>query len=277
MYDLHTHSLASDGILRPEALVSSAKSAGVSCLALTDHDTVAGLVEAAEAARVHGIRLIAGTELSCQWHKRAIHVVGLNIDPEHAELVRFLAAQQQVRQTRAVEIDQRLQKLGIDGALEGAKAIADGAVLGRPHFAQHLVDVGRVPTVAAAFKRYLGTGKPADVTPAWPTLEKAATVIKAAGGVAVLAHPLKYKLTRTKLNTLLADFRHAGGQAVEVISGKQDPTQTRDMTKLANQHDLVSSIGSDFHRPGQPWHALGVAGDIPSAAKPVWDLFAANA
>lgn len=273
IYDLHTHSALSDGILSPEDLVSSAKLAGVTHLALTDHDSVAGLDRAGAACVEHGITLITGIEISTEWRGRGIHIVGLNVEVQNSSLQTFIQQQGQARQLRAEQIGQKLEKLGVPGALQGALALANGGTVGRPHFAQYLVSGGFVPNFNAAFKRYLGAGKPGDIKQCWSDIPTAISAIHAAGGIAVLAHPLKYDMTRTKLAELLYDFREAGGQAMEILSGKQKPNDTNALVSLAKKWSMLGSCGSDFHAPGQPWQALGAFGCLPKGLEPVWSGF----
>ena len=252
IYDLHTHSNASDGFLSPQALIERAMTKGVGAIALTDHDTLAGQAEAQLAAETAGIQLISGIEFSTQWLGRSIHVVGLGFDPAAPSLVEGIARQSISRTERARTIGEKLAKVGIGNAYAGALAIAGDSVLGRPHFAQYLVAEGAVKDVASAFKRYLGAGKIGDVKQQWPTVDEAVHWIKAAGGVAVIAHPDKYDMTRSKLCQLLGLFKEAGGDALEVISGKQINTVTDKLARLAGQFSLAASCGSDFHMPNQP-------------------------
>ncbi len=268
--DLHTHSTASDGILRPSELVSRAKLHGVDLLALTDHDTLAGFAEAKAAATSEGIRLVSGLELSTLWHGRSIHIVGLNVDVENPALQEAIASQAAVRQKRALIIGERLEKAGFKGAYEGAKARAGDAEIGRPHFGHFMVEAGYVKSIDQAFKRYLGAGKIGDVKQDWPEVSQAVGWIKAAGGRSVVAHPVKYKLTRTKLRELLKDFKSYGGDAIEVISGLQTPNITRDLTLLCKQFELMASCGSDFHTPTAGWQALGSFGKLAPELTPVW-------
>lgn len=274
MHDLHCHSLCSDGILRPQALVSRAKTQGVTVLALTDHDTVAGIDEAQAAAEDEGIRVLPGIEFSCLWNGTGIHIVGLNIDPSHPQMQAAVARQGESREIRAQQIGDKLAKAGIPGALEGARKKAGDAVIGRPHFAQFLVESGRVSSMNAAFKKYLGAGKVGDVKQVWPSIPEAVGWILASGGVAVIAHPDKYKMTRTKLGRLIAEFAEAGGQAMEVVSGHQAPDLTRNLCQIANKHSLYASCGSDFHVPDQPWQELGAFSALPDDCRPVWELWA---
>ena len=268
--DLHTHTTASDGILRPQELVSRAKLSGVQLLAITDHDTVAGLAEAQRAADEQNIQLVNGIELSCEWAGRSIHIVGLNLDITSEPLKAAIAKQAAVRGKRAYIIAERLEKVGVKDAYAGAKAIAGEAEMGRPHFAKHMVDIGFIRSIDQAFKRYLGNGKIGDVKQDWMTIEQAVAAIHAASGRAVFAHPDKYKQTRTKLREALTVFKEAGGDGIEIISGLQTPNITRDMVQLCRQFELLASCGSDFHDPKAGWQALGGFGKLPPELTPVW-------
>ena len=278
--DLHCHSSASDGILSPEALVSRAKLAGVTLLALTDHDTVAGLAAAQAAADQENIALLPGIELTARWGRQVVHIVGLNIDPASAAMGVAIDTRDQLRDQRAREIAARLEKRGFVGALEGARRLAGAGVIGRPHFARWLVEAGHLPDEGKAFKRYLGSGKAGDVAVAWPDMADTIGSIHAAGGAAVLAHPLKYGLTRMRLQSLLGEFHGAGGDAVEVVCGQQNPVQTREILALLERvgavgekgKPLLASLGSDFHQPDQPWRELGSV-RLPEGVEPVWALW----
>ncbi len=271
-FDLHCHSHFSDGILSPELLVSRAKEYEIDVLALTDHDTIAGLPLAQKAADENGIKLINGIEFSSQWGKGGVHVVGLGFRLDSPELNAAINAQNDARSSRAEQIAARLAKAGIAGSLEGAHALAGNAYVGRPHFAQYLVNIGAVTNINAAFKKYLGTGKPADVKYQWPAMAIIIGWIHAAGGVAVLAHPCKYDLTRIKMCALIKDFAAAGGDALEVVSGMQAHPVTMDLAKLAVANNLAASCGSDFHIPGQTWQELGSFPNLPDTCRPVWEL-----
>ncbi|BFM07580.1 PHP domain-containing protein [Halioxenophilus aromaticivorans] len=271
VFDLHCHSNCSDGVLSPEQLVERAANAGVTHLALTDHDSIAGLTRAQAHAASVGIDCISGIEFSCVWARRGIHVVGLHFDASNPALLQATEYMGKQRQARAQEIARQLAKVGLHGTLAGAEALAGGAQVGRPHFAQHLVDVGAVKNIAQAFKRYLGAGKIGDVKQQWPEIEVVVEWINQAGGTAVVAHPLKYQLTRTKLLQLCQDFQAAGGRGIEVISGAdQKPQQTKDMVKICQKTQLQGSVGSDFHAPDVPWQALGSSGQLPAGVEPVW-------
>ncbi len=253
--------------------MSRAKRQDVEVLALTDHDTINGLSAAAAQAQNEGITLIPGIEFSCDWNARNIHIVGLNIDTDNERLLSAIESQHKVRSSRAELIGEKLAALGFEGALEGARKIAGEAVIGRPHFAQYLVDNGHCKSIAQAFKRYLGAGKPGDIKQVWPDISQVIEVIVASGGTAVLAHPKKYNMTRTKLCAMVADFTEAGGLAIEVVSGKQEKHVTADLAKIANKYGLAASCGSDFHVPGSPWQELGAFSDLPDDVRPVWALW----
>ncbi|WP_086480776.1 PHP domain-containing protein [Oceanospirillum sanctuarii] len=272
-FDLHSHSTCSDGRLSPTELVQLAASEGVHTLSLTDHDTVQGIPEARQAAEAAGIGLIAGVEISTTWSGCNVHIVGLNLDIDNPVLVEGLKEQQAARQKRAEIIAEKLSSLGVENFLQKAESVAKGAELGRPHFAQVLVDEGVVENMPEAFKKYLGAGKKGDVKSLWPTVEKAVEWIKAAGGVAVVAHPLHYKMTNMKRRALLKAFKDAGGEAMEVVSGSQQSRdQTNYMAQLAKEYDLAASVGSDFHFPSQ-WQKPGKTNHLPETVNPVWMLW----
>ncbi len=273
IYDLHAHSNASDGILDPGDLIARAKAHCVDVLALTDHDTTAGILAASRAAQAAGLTLIAGIEFSTQWQKRGVHVLGLNIDPLEEHLAEVVREQRRRRLERAHQIAERLGKLGFADSLEGARRIAGSELIGRPHFARYMVEAGYVKTVAAAFKKYLGSGKSGDVAPNWLGMTEIIHAIRRAGGVATLAHPRKYNLSRSKICALADHFKEEGGQGIEVISGAQAREETQDMVRIAERFDLCASVGSDFHEPDRPWQELGACGRLPPGCTPVWQLW----
>ena len=271
--DLHTHSTASDGRLCPSELVVRAANAGVEVIALTDHDGTDGLEEARHAAIAAGVHFINGIELSVTWNKRTVHIVGLNFNPEYEPLKAGIRALQDFREIRAREIASKLDQAGIKGAYEGAQRFCGGKMLGRMHFANFLIDAGHAKNVRNVFKHFLVNNKPGHVTGDWATLEDAVSWITGAGGIAVIAHPARYKLTRTKLRKLIKDFIAAGGQAIEVVSGSHDINETKTMANHASDFDLYASAGSDFHDPDFPWIKLGKMPPLPRQCRPVWDLF----
>lgn len=274
-YDLHNHSTASDGELAPAALVAHAVASGVEVLALTDHDITLGLDEARREAEAAGIGFITGVEISVNWHKYLVHIVGLRFDPAHPELQRGLSGLREMRIERAEEMGRRLEKLGCTGALAGAQAYTHGGVLSRTHFARFLLDQGYVKTLQGAFDRYLGQGKPAYVGSEWATLEQAVSWISLAGGQAVIAHPGRYNMTATKLRTLIEEFKACGGVGIEVVSGSQDSVHTRNMAQLARRHELYASRGTDYHGPSQTWLNMAALPLLPEGCVPIWDMWSA--
>jgi predicted metal-dependent phosphoesterase TrpH len=268
--DLHTHSNCSDGTLRPAELVARAAAAGIDVLALTDHDTVVGLEEAQHSAAIHGLRLVPGAEISASWRAQSIHVLGLWIDPAGAELRSALAAQGERRHARMRKMCARLGKLGLPGAeLLAAVELCPG-VPTRTHLAGALVAGGHVARADEAFKKYLGSGKSANVAAEWPALEVVVGWIRAAGGVAVLAHPARYSLSAGARRRLLTDFAAAGGAALEVVSGGNGAEHVDALTVLAVQYGFMGSVGSDFHDPQLTWNPLGRSLKLPDCVTPVW-------
>ena len=272
MIDLHTHSSVSDGTLTPAELVALAAGRGVKILALTDHDTVDGLAAAKEAATGTALRLVNGVEISVTWENKTLHVVGLDVDMNQPALTAGLVSLQGVRDARAMEIGRRLEKAGIAGAYEGAEALGQGARLTRTHFARFLHKAGHVKDEAQAYKKYLGRGKPANVNAVWASLEEAINWIHTAGGQAVLAHPFRYGLTRAWLIKTLTAFKQAGGDAMEVVSGRGNPDEFHTALHLAQRFELAASVGSDFHAPA-PYSQPGVIAELPANMPAVWGRF----
>lgn len=270
LVDLHCHSTASDGRLTPTALVEAAAVAGVELLALTDHDTVAGIAEAQAAASRCGLRLLPGVELSSTWQKRTLHVVGLGVDPHSPALVVGLAVLQQLRAERAVAIAARIEKLGVKDVLQRASAMAGDGQITRTHFARLLIESGICKDMKKAFKRYLSSGKPQYVVVQWPGLDDIIGWIHAAGGRAVLAHPLRYDMSAAWRQRMLTAFRDAGGDAIEVCCGNSETADINTSAAEAVQHGLHGSIGSDFHDPEQRWARLGRIPPLPATVTPVW-------
>lgn len=271
IFDLHSHTTLSDGALTPQELVLRAVEKGVDVLAVTDHDTIDAYQEMPDS--FDSIKLVAGIEFSTQWENTGIHVLGLNIDLESDAVSTGARLQSEARLERARLIGEKLEKKGIKDAFTGARKLSHGDYIGRPHFAQHLVNIGKVPSLQAAFKKYLGAGKVGDIKQHWADLSQTIQWIRDANGMAVLAHPLKYKLTNSKLKRLLDSFIQVGGQGIEVISGRQLPYQTQYLSQLCEQKNLLASCGSDFHRPSKHWADLGGFPPLPGNVIPVWDRF----
>lgn len=272
--DLHSHSTASDGRLSPEDLVRRAVSQRVDMLALTDHDTVAGLApaHAVIAEENLALRLVDGIELSTSWDAIEIHIVGLHIDATSSELTATIARQADARIARAIELGRRLEKQRISGAYEGAVALAGDASLTRAHFARFLVEAGHCHSQQKAFDQYLGRGAKAYVPHQWISMAEAITVIHQAGGWAVLAHPGRYTLSTKWLKRLIVQFAEAGGDAMEVSLPQQSPHERANLGQWCREHGLLASVGSDFHSP-TAWLELGKNLWLPKDVEPVWHHF----
>ncbi len=271
--DLHCHTTASDGALAPAALLDRAEASGIGLLAITDHDCIDGYLaaDAHRRDRQLAVRLLPGVEFSCRWSGMTVHVVGLGVDPAHPALAEGLATLALARRRRLGKIASRLAARGFDGALDGALEEAGDSQPGRPHFAAWMVRRGHVRDEQEAFDRYLGQGRPGDVKCFWPELETAVGWIVAAGGVPVLAHPLKYRLTRARLRRLTAAFAAAGGTALEILSGRQTRDQQAALVRLGEEFRLEASVGSDFHRDHPYGPRLGVELPPPGALRGVWE------
>ncbi|MCX7901300.1 MAG: PHP domain-containing protein [Burkholderiaceae bacterium] len=272
--DLHAHSTVSDGTLAPPALVHLAAQRGVELFALTDHDEIGGLAAAQQAARDIGLRFVPGVEISVTFAGQTVHVVGLGIDAGCAELVAGLARVRAGRLQRAQEMAAQLARVGIEGALEGALAFAGNLnLLSRTHFARWLVASGHCGSVREVFCRYLVAGKPGYVPHRWADLADAVGWIRAAGGVAVLAHPGRYKFDEAGFDALLVAFREAGGEAIEVATSNHDAEQQRRFARVARAFGLEASRGSDFHDPAEAHTPLGGICALPQELTPVWHRF----
>ncbi|EJT1894731.1 PHP domain-containing protein [Vibrio alginolyticus] len=269
--DLHSHTTASDGRLEPKDLVERALSFDIEVLAITDHDTVDGLALAKQYVQDNNlpIKIINGIEISTVWQNKDIHIVGLNIDPENEQLSALIEQQKQHRITRSELIAERLQKATRVGVLEEVRQIAGDAPVTRAHFAKWLVDNGYAKTMQMVFKKYLTRNNPGYVPPNWCSMKDAVDAIHAAGGMAVLAHPGRYKLTAKWIKRLLAAFVEAGGDAMEVAQPQQAQQERRNLADYAIQYKLLASQGSDFHYPS-PWMELGRNLWLPAGVEPVW-------
>lgn len=271
-YDLHCHSTFSDGELNPFELLALAKERDITHIALTDHDTLAGIDQAKAAAKEHQIELITGLELSASWRGQLVHVVGLNVDPNNEQLAAGIENNQKLRHERAERMIADFLKHGIDLASE-LENILNGAIPTRPHFAQALINLGHAKDKKQAFKRFLVRGKPGFIPLDWPDISMVGAWIQAANGTAVLAHPMRYNLTRTKLIALIKDMKEAGILAIEVSTPINTDSQIQMLAQLARTEELYASMGSDFHAPDQPWAKLGYAKPLPEGLTPVWQAF----
>lgn len=270
LIDLHCHSTVSDGVLTPTEIVNHAAEKGIRVLALTDHDDVAGLATASSVAETHGMQFINGVEISVTWRRRTLHIVGLKINPEYPPLVEGLANIRAGRHTRATGMAQALEKIGIQGALEGAYEHSKGGIISRTHFARFLIENGYAKDTKAVFKHYLVKGKPGYFEHQWASLEDAMAWIVGSGGVAVIAHPGRYDLGRVTMLELMHEFRALGGSAIEVVTGSHTVDQYQEFAKMAKAFDLASSMGSDYHGKGQTYIEMGRLPSLPSNCVPVW-------
>ncbi|MEE8482915.1 MAG: PHP domain-containing protein [Acidiferrobacterales bacterium] len=270
IYDLHSHTLESDGTLTPTELVERAARMGVQVLALTDHDVTHGIAEAQTAAEESGLQLVPGVEISVTWQGRTLHIIGLGVDVENTELATGLANLRQRRNERGREIGQRLESAGVENAYAGARSYSHGDILSRTHFARFLVDNNYAKDVGRAFKKYLSNGKAGYVRCEWVGLEECIGWINGAGGQAVIAHPGRYAIGSGTMRRLLGEFRDAGGAGIEVVCGNNNSGEIDRFARLANDFGLLASCGSDFHGPEQHWRELGRLTRFPEGCRPVW-------
>jgi len=270
--DLHCHSAFSDGTLEPEALAARAKANGVELWALTDHDELAGQRRARDAARAAGLPYLTGTEISVSFAGTTVHVVGLGFDVEDSSLAAGLAATRGGREPRAREMGEALAKVGIRGAYEGAlKFVGNPELISRTHFARFLVESGVCADTQEVFRRYLVEGKPGFVPHRWARLADAVRWIADAGGIAVIAHPARYKLTPTEDYALFVEFKAHGGRGVEVVTGAHSAADALRYAETAREFGLLASRGSDFHSPEESRIDLGGLPPLPQGLTPVWE------
>jgi len=273
--DLHCHSSVSDGVLAPADVAAHARRAGVDVWALTDHDEVGGTAAARAAALEQGMRFVSGVEISITWANETVHIVGLQIDENNTALKAGLAATRAGRDARGREIAAQLAQAGIADAYEGALAyVGNPDLMSRTHFARFLVDNGHCASVHEVFQRFLREGKPGFVPHRWAGLGQALGWIRQAGGVAVIAHPARYRYTPTEEFALFGEFQAHGGVAVEVTCGSHFPDEVTRYAAMAEEFDLLASRGSDFHAPGESRVELGTLPDLPGRSTPIWSLWA---
>lgn len=269
--DLHCHSSVSDGTLSPEALAARAKANGVQLWALTDHDEVGGQQRAREAALALGLPYLTGTEISVTFAGETVHIVGLGFDPEDATLVEGLRRTRGGRELRAREMADDLARAGIPGAYEGAlKYVGNPDLISRTHFARYLVEIGVCRDTQEVFRNYLTEGRPGYVPHRWATLGDAVRWITGAGGIAVIAHPGRYKFTANEEYALFSEFKEHGGRGVEVVTGSHSSQDYVKYADAAREFGLLASRGSDFHSPGESHTDLGALPPLAGHLSPVW-------
>ncbi len=271
--DLHCHSVVSDGTLTPEELAARAAANGVELWALTDHDEVGGQHRAAAAARANGLRYLTGTEISVTFANETVHIVGLGFDPDDAAMTQGLYDTRGGRGKRAMEMAEGLARVGIHGAYEGAlKFVGNPELISRTHFARFLVEQGHCRDTPEVFRKYLTEGKPGYVPHRWASLKDAVHWITAAKGLAVIAHPGRYKFTANEEYALFLEFKAHGGRAIEVVTGSHTTAEYVEYADKALEFDFAASRGSDFHSPDESHCDLGKLPPLPGALTPVWEL-----
>ena len=271
--DLHCHSVVSDGTLTPEELVPRAAANGVELWSLTDHDEIGGQHRAIAAAHAAGMAYLTGAEISVTFAGVTVHIVGLGFDPDNAALREGLAETRDGRIPRARDMADQLAKVGIAGAYDGAlKYVGNPQLVSRTHFARFLVETGVCRDTPEVFRKYLTEGKPGYVPHRWAALGDAVRWITQAGGVAVIAHPARYKFTATEEYALFSEFKAHGGQGVEVVTGSHTAAEYVTYADMAREFGLAASRGSDFHGPEESYTDLGKLPFLPDTLTPVWEL-----
>ncbi len=274
VYDLHTHTTASDGELSPKALVIEAKTNGVDVLAVTDHDTIEGIAEAGNEAYKQNIKLFSGIELSVSWMDKNFHIVGLDIDADNKRLKESLKKTKELRQQRAVEMGKKLDKIGVSKAYYEARELAGASTLTRSHFARVLIKQGFAKDTKEVFKKYLIRNKPGFVKTSWIEMAKGVKLLKDAGGEAIFAHPMRYKITTAWLRKFLLAFKESGGAGIEVVTGSSNVDEIITTAAFANRFKLLGSAGSDFHGFDNTRVKLGQLAAMPESVTPIWKNWA---
>jgi hypothetical protein len=275
--DLHCHSVVSDGTLTPEALAQRAHANGVELWALTDHDEIGGQHRAADAARALGMKYLTGVEISVTFIGQTVHIVGLGFDADDEQLGTGLRQTRGGRKERAMEMSDGLAKVGIKGAYEGAlQFVGNPELISRTHFARFLVESGVCKETNEVFRKFLTEGKPGFVPHRWANLKDAVTWISEAGGVAVIAHPARYKFSPNEEFALFTEFKAHGGRGVEVVTGSHTAAEYLTYADMANEFGLAASRGSDFHSPDESHTELGTLPFLPGNVTPVWEALASR-
>ena len=271
--DLHCHSVVSDGTLTPEALAARAKANGVELWALTDHDEIGGQARAAAAAAALGLDYLTGVEISITFLGQTVHIVGLGVDVDNPQLRHGLQHTRGGRAQRAREMADDLARVGIHNAFEGALHYAGNHdLISRTHFARFLVESGVCKDTYEVFRKYLTEGKPGYVEHRWATLKDAVTWITQAGGMAVIAHPARYKFSANEEFALFTEFKGHGGLGVEVVTGSHSSAESIVYAETAREFGLAASRGSDFHSPDESRIDLGTLPALPAQLTPIWTL-----
>ncbi len=268
--DLHNHSYYSDGVFSPSEVVRFSEEADCDLFALTDHDTTEGFVEAQKTADELSVKLVSGVEISAFWRNMTIHIVGLGVDVDNDILQDGLVHNQQLRKERAKKISLGLWRAGIKDALEKTQALSKTDMLTRTHFAQMLIREGHCKDMKSVFRRYLTGKKPGGVRVEWKNIDEVVGWIHAAGGQAILAHPFRYKMTQTKIKNMLIDFKEVLGDGVEVVTATSTDEEISLSNQWAEENELFSSCGSDFHGWPNQRIQIGCLKDLPNDDNAIW-------
>lgn len=269
--DLHSHTSVSDGVLAPAAVAKYAHRAGVDVWGLTDHDEVGGIAAGRAAAAEVGLGFVPGVEISITWAGQTVHIVGLQIDETNPQLLEGLQATRSGRDARGRDIAAQLAEAGYPGAYEGAlKYVGNPDLISRTHFARYLIECGAANTVSEVFRKFLSEGKPGYVPHRWASLGQAVGWIRGAGGIAVIAHPGRYKFSPVAEGALFDEFKQFGGSAIEVVTGSHTPDQFPVYAELARRYDFLASRGTDFHAPGEARADFSLLPPLPSGLTAVW-------
>jgi hypothetical protein len=268
--DLHNHSYYSDGVFSPSEVVRLADEANCDLFALTDHDTTDGFNEARQTADKLSVDLVSGVEISAFWRNMTIHIIGLGIDINNDILQAGLVHNQQLRKERAEKIALGLWRVGIKDALEKTQALSKTDMLTRTHFAQMLIREGYCKDMKSVFRRFLTGKKPGASRVEWRNFDEVVGWIHAAGGLAVIAHPLRYRMTQTKIKNMLIDFKEVLGDGVEVVTATSTEEEITLSNQWAKEYKLLSSCGSDYHGWSNQRIQIGCLRDLPSRDNAIW-------
>jgi len=268
--DLHSHSYYSDGVLSPSELIRHASEADCDLFSLTDHDTTDGIEEAQLEANKLNLNLVNGVEISAFWRNMTIHILGLGIDINNDFLQTGLAHNQKLRKERAEKIALDLWRSGIKDALEKTQRFSKTDMLTRTHFAQMLINEGYCKDMKTVFRRYLTGKKPGGVRVEWEDFDDVVQWIHASGGKAFIAHPFRYRMTHTKIKTMLDDFKSILGDGIEVVTGTSSDEEIQLGNQWADKYNLLATCGSDFHGWPNQRVRIGNLKDLPDTEKAVW-------
>jgi len=268
--DLHNHSYYSDGVFSPSEVVRFANNAGCELFALTDHDTTDGLDEAQHMADKLSVDLVSGVEISALWRNMTIHIVGLGIDIHNDVLQKGLHYNQRLREERAKKIALGLRRAGITDALEKTQNLSKTDMLTRTHFAQMLIREGYCKDMKSVFRRFLTGRKPGASRVEWRSFDEVVRWIHAAGGLAVIAHPFRYRMTQTKIKNMLIDFKEVLGDGFEVVTATSTDEEITLSNQWAKKYKLLSSCGSDYHGWSNQRIQIGNLRDLPNVENAIW-------